>query len=472
MRKEAASNNGIGVLVLREDVKGTFMQRSLLLGALILAFLLIATLLEQCGNRRRYASQTRDRLDEPLLWWLKPSDPFTVRDLLNGGVAITGRAGSGKTSSSGAQIGRSVVQHRRSGGLILAAKPEDLGMWQRIFQQAGREDDLLVFAPDSELRFNFLDYEMRHGGHTRNITKVIMTIGETLKRGDSQPGGEEGQFWEQQNERMIYNAVEVVKLATDHVSAPDIQQFISTAAQNPAQINTPEWQALFHNQCLKAAFHKPKSSIEAHDYQLATDYWLSEFPTMADKTRSSIITGVMGILHVFNTGVVRELVSTTTNVSPDDTLAGKWVLVNMAPAEWGDLGTLVATGWKFLTQRRVLRRAATEDDCINVIWCDEAHQFVNSYDSHYLAQCRSHLGCMVFLTQSLHSYYAALKGQTGRHQADMLLTNFHTKIFHAVGDVKTAEWAAGLIGKSLQTFVGSSMAPPESLYDEFMGAAR
>ncbi len=31
----------------------------------------------------------------------------------------------------------------------------------------------------------------------------------------------------------------------------------------------------------------------------------------------------MGILHVFNTGIVREMVSTTTTITPDDMLAGK-----------------------------------------------------------------------------------------------------------------------------------------------------
>ena len=396
---------------------------------------------------------------------------FTIRDLLNGGVAITGRAGSGKTSSSGREIAQAIINHRNSGGLILAAKPEDLGMWLTLFAKAGRQDDLLVFSPDSSLRFNFLGYVLAMGGQTRDVTRCITVIGETLRSADTK-GGENGDFWEREQDRMIYNAVEVVKLATGTVSAPDIQRFISTAANSAAQISTPEWQAGFCNQCLATAFDKPKTAIEAHDYQLATDYWLGEFPNMADKTRSSILTGVMGILHVFNMGVVRELVSTTTNCSPDDMLVGKWIIVNMAPAEWGDTGALVAAGWKFLTQRRILRRHVGSSDCINVIWADEYHQFVNSYDAHYLAQCRSHRGCMVVLSQSLASYYAALKGDAGRYQADALLPNFSTKIFHALGDAKTAEWAAGLLGKSLQTFVGLSMGPVENATEAVSGRAR
>ncbi len=411
-----------------------------------------------------------DPLDKPLLLW-GDDDTFTVRDLLNGGVCVTGRAGSGKTSSSGREMAKAIVGLPRSGGMILAAKPEDLSMWKGIFEAAGRKDDLLVFAPDEPLRFNFISYVLASGGHTRDVTRCITLIGESLRSSDSS-GGENADFWEREQERMIYNAVEVVKLSNGTVSAPELQRFITSAPLSPAEIATDSWQAGFCNQCIARAFHVQKSAVEAHDFQLAVDYWLSEFPSMADKTRSSIQTGVMGILHVFNVGVVRELVSTTTNVSPEDILAGKWVLVNMAPAEWGDMGGLVAAGWKYLTQRRVLRRHAQPGDSIAVIWADEFHQFVTSYDSHYLAQCRSHMGCMVVLSQSLSSYYAALKGESGKNLADALLPNFSTKIFHALGDAKSAEWASGLVGKSIQTFIGTSMAPVEDIWEELSGRSK
>lgn len=417
-----------------------------------------------------FQRKEKDALDALLLHWSE-NDAFTVRDLLNGGVAIFGRTGSGKTSSSGKALAKSIVRYAGSGGLILAAKPEDKEMWRGIFAAAGRSDDLLLFSPDNPLRFNFLDYEMQAGGHTRLITKCITVIGETLRSSDT-ASGENADFWMREQERQIFNAVEIVKQATGKVGAPELQKFISTAAMNPGAIATAEWQAGFHNQCLKAAFEKQKTPTEQHDFDLAKEYWLGEFPGMADKTRSSIMTGVMGILHTFNTGIVRELVSTTTNVTPDDMFRGQFVLIDLSPAEWGDIGSFVCAGWKYLCQRAVLRRHATERDAINVIICDEAQQFVNSHDAHYLAQCRSHKGCMLYLTQSLASYYSAMHGERGRHQADALLTNFHTKIFHALGDVQTAEWASGLVGKSLQTFVGGSMAPQENLLDELMGRSK
>jgi hypothetical protein len=448
------------------------MNDQRLTGAVVLVVIilfLVWVVLRGMRAKRRLAG---DALDAVLFMWTA-GDPFTVRDLLNGGVSIIGRAGSGKTSSSGKCLGKAIVRYKKnrgslSGGIILCAKPEDAAMWKEIFGKAGRKDDLIVFSPDMPHRFNFLDYVIQSGGHTRDVTKCITTIGETLRSSDTK-GGENADFWEREQERFIYNAVAILKIANGKVSAPEIQRFISGAALNAATIGTPDWQEGFHNQTLKKAFEAKKSPIDEADCGLAIDFWLGEYPNAADKTRSSILTGVMGILHTFNTGMVRELVSGETNCSPDDMLAGKWILVNMSPAEWGDQGAFVCGGWKFLTQKRIIRREAKAGDCINVIWCDEAQQFVTSYDAHYLAQCRSHMGCMVYLTQSLHSYYSALHGQSGRHQADALLTNFHHKIFHALGDEISATYAANLLGKSLQTFVGTSLAPVEDLFEEMMG---
>lgn len=98
------------------------------------------------------------------------------------------------------------------------------------------------------------------------------------------------------------------------------------------------------------------------------------------------------ILHTFNTGTVRELVSSTTNVTPAETFRGKWILLDMSPVEWGDIGNFVAAGWKYLTQIMVLHRLATESSTPVCNWVDEEQMFVNSHETYYLAQCRSHRG--------------------------------------------------------------------------------
>jgi hypothetical protein len=417
-------------------------------------------------------------LSDALFYWDgRRRDPFTMRDLVRS-VAIFGATGSGKTTGPGLAIAKALVSakgKRRQvggqlvggpiGGLILASKPEDRQFWQKIFHQAGRINDLVIFDPKSPYRFNFIDYIQRCGGDTRDITEAIMVIGETLEQGDN-PNRDK--FWNEQNRRMIHTAVEIIRLAKGTVTAPDIQRFIMGAALTPASLATPEWQSGFHNKCLKAAFNNVRTSVQKHDYILAADNWLKEYPSMADKTRSSIQVGVLGILHVFNTGIVRELVSTSTNITPVVMDSGLWVLVDMPISSYGAAGAFILAGWKYLTQRHMLHRKATDDTAICVLWADEAQKVVNSFDASFLAECRSHRACMVYLTQSIHAYYTRLK-EGGEHEADGFCTNFYTKIFTAVGDDKTAAYASSLIGKRLKAHVNTSMSPAKDAYEGLFG---
>ena len=77
------------------------------------------------------------------------------------------------------------------------------------------------------------------------------------------------------------------------------------------------------------------------------------------------------------------------------------------------------------------------------------------------------------LTQSLHSYYSALSGgQAAEHSANALLTNFAHRVFCALGDAKSAQWASELCGKSRQILISGSMAPQQDLWDEMIGRSK
>ena len=108
---------------------------------------------------------------------------------------------------------------------------------------------------------------------------------------------------------------------------------------------------------------------------------------MAEKTRSSIMTGVMGILHVFNTRRGAGTGEHGDDGSPTPCSHGKWVIVNMAPAESGDW-PLVAAGWKYLVPRVCCGARRQDSDRRGGDLGRRYAQFVNSYDANYLAQCR------------------------------------------------------------------------------------
>jgi hypothetical protein len=419
----------------------------------------------------RRTKKPADILDAPLIKWT-PNDYFTKRDLLRS-VCIQGASGSGKTNFVGYQIAKALVNDRDIGGLILASKPvEDLQFWREVFKAAGRKSDLLIFGPESGLRFNVLDHELRSGADAREIANLLMVLGETLYRGEG-GGHQNDQFFQAQSERMLQMAIEPVRLATGKLSPVDLQRFITGAAMNPEQIALRGWQVGFHNQILKAAYNARKTRIEVADFEQVMAYWLGEVPSLNDRTRSSITTQVQGILHVLCSGIVRELTATATNVSPDVMDRGAWVLMDMPISRHGASGAMVNGIWHLATQRHILRRYAADKRKVTVIWIDEFQNQLNSFDPQFLAECRSHGGCMVVLTQSLHSYYAALKGgQAAEHAANALLTNFGHRIFCSLGDATSAQWASGLLGQRLETMIGGNLSPEESLYDTFMGRTK
>ncbi|HEY7327645.1 MAG TPA: type IV secretory system conjugative DNA transfer family protein [Gemmataceae bacterium] len=437
----------------------------------VFVVILIIRSRRQRVKQQSYSAPARSGglLSQILFSW-SPLDPVPIRDLLRS-IVIFGATGAGKSSGSGLLIAKAVAHCRKIGGLILASKPEDREFWEKVFTKAGRARDLLVFSAASALRFNFIDFILRNNGDTREITKAIMVISETLEQSGGE-GRNTDQFWRRQNERMIYNAVEIVRLATGTVTAPDVQRFINGAAQTPATLATPEWRSGFHSRCLGAAHSNQRTSIQQHDYSLAADYWLNEYPVMSEKTRSSILAGVMGILHVFNTGIVRELVSTSTNVSPMAVEHGKWILIDLPISSEGAAGAFILGGWKYLTQWYILKRKATEETPACVIWCDEAQKVMNSVDGAFLAECRSHRGCMVYLTQSIHSFYSRIQGQAGEHETDALLTNFYHKVFHPVGDDKSAGYGSSLVGQRMHMDVDTSGSAPEDMYDALWGQSK
>lgn len=430
----------------------------------------IAAVLSAVKQRKRRPRPAADPLDHVMMTWA-PGEPFTVRDVTAGGVVVMGRPGSSKTNGSGKTLKRAIVRLPRSGGIELGAKPEDLEGVRAIFAEAGRRDDLVVMNPDGEVKINVLDCLMQMGAGPREATGFLTTMSENLHASHSQ-GGEESGFFKAQEERAIYNAVVAVMLGMGKITAPDLQRFIHGSLMKPEQAGSTEWQEGFHNQCLRAASANAKTDIAKHDFDQAANFWIREWPRLADKTRSCVMAGIMSTLHPFNSGLGRQLISTTTNFRPQEMLQGRWLFVNLPPAQFGDTGTLINCALKYLSQLMVLRRQASPGDPIHVIWADEFQQFCNSFDSHYLAQCRSHLGCMVVLTQSLHGIFTAMRGEAGKHQAMGLLSCFHHKIFHALGDPQTAEFAAGHLGKELQSFVGCSMAPDENLFETLLGNSK
>lgn len=83
------------------------------------------------------------------------------------------------------------------------------------------------------------------------------------------------------------------------------------------------------------------------------------------------------------------------------------------------------------------------------LWSDEAQETVTNYDGECLSLCRSAKACTVYLTQSLPTYHAKMRGKVPADAAKALVGKFMTHVFHANSCPDTNKYAAEMIGRVL-----------------------
>lgn len=416
-------------------------------------------------------------LSTPLLKW-SGSDVWTIRDAVEG-TLVLGATGSGKSSGSGRTIALAMLR-AGFGGLVLMAKPDERAIWEGYCREAGRFDDLTVFGPQEPQRFNFLNHEMtRKGGGaglTENVVNLLSTVLEVAERNSAGGGDgrEDSGYWKRANRQLCRNIVDLLALAKGCVTVPDLYRLVVSAPTSLDQIRSDDWKAAsLCFRCLTEADARLKTRREQNDLEIVADYFMLEFPSLSDKTRSVIVSTFTSMVDVLNRGLLRELFCTDTNISPEAVIDGRIILIDLPVKEFADVGTFAQVLWKYAFQRSIERRDVTANPRAAFLWADEAHHFVTSYDMQFQTTCRAARVATVLLSQNYSNFIAALGGcEKGRAETDSLLANLNTKILHANGDPVTNEWAAGLIGRSRQCLAsGNSTYSAEEQANAVLGLA-
>jgi hypothetical protein len=387
---------------------------------------------------------------DAVLMQVSESDFWRVRDAIEG-TQIFGTAGSGKTTGSGNAIARAFLRHG-FGGLVLTAKPDERALWEQYAKATGRSNDLVVFAPGEKWRFNFLDYEFRRtspgGGETENLVRLFYTVLE-LSEGVGKGRGSDP-FWERAVKQMLRNAIEVVAVSEGAMRLNDLYQLMLSAPTSIEQACNKKWQA--GSFCFKSIENGGKKTIGTNqeaDFDHAALYWLREYPALADRTRSVVLTSFTSMADCFLRGKLRELFCTTTNLVPEDTHDGRIVILDLPVKQWAELGRFSQVLFKHLWQQAAERRDISANSRPIFLWADEAQFFVTRQDAFFQTTARSARVATVYLTQNLPNYFAILGDN--KHETDSLMGNLSTKIFHANGDPTTNQWAADIFSRSWQT---------------------
>lgn len=381
------------------------------------------------------------------------------------GTQIFGALGSGKTSGSGQALAHAFLA-AGFGGLVLTAKPDERELWEGYARATGREQDLLIFSPTTGTGFNFLKYEMRRpgdgAGDTENIIRLFRYVLDVNQQG---AGHKQEPYWENAVNQLLRNAIDIVKLATGEVNLQDIRDIIKSAPQYPAQLESSQW--LENSVCMQmirnAHQREGLTERETRDRAAACDYWLDEFPNLAEKTRSIIVSMFTSLADHFLRGQMFDMFCDKLTIVPEMSETGNIIILDLPVKTYGESGRLAQVLFKYLWQQAIERRNVKKSPRPVFLWADEAQNFCASYDMRFQATARSSRAATVFIVQNLPLYYASFgSGDKGKQETEALLGNLATKIFHANGDLVTNNFAADTIGKSWHTRTNTNTSHSEN----------
>lgn len=379
------------------------------------------------------------------------------------GVQIFGSTGSGKSSGSGQSLARAFLD-ANFGGLVLTAKTDEVFAWQNYAKAANRLDDLLIVDETAGHRFNFLGYELNRpglgAGQTENLVNLFCSVLEAAERRSGGGGGNES-YWQRTLKQLLRNAIDLAVIATGDLDLPKLYRIITTAPRSPAEAESDEWKNDPGCDCsaaIEAAELNSKEKDRVNDFEMARDYWLREFPSLATETRSVVVSTFTSMADCFLRGMMRKLFCTDTTFRPEDCFDGKIIVMNLPVKEFNELGQFAQVLFKYVWQRAVERRIAPQidrklaEETVRPVflWADESQFFANSYDAHFQSTARSSRAATIYLTQNLPSYFSAFGGANSRSEVEAFVGNLQTKIFHANGDPTTNNWAADSIGRTRQ----------------------
>ncbi len=391
-------------------------------------------------------------LDQTLLFWAD-GVPWTIGDACVG-TQIFGTTGSGKSTGSLAAIVKAMLA-AGFGGLFLTAKGSDCKTYAKLVRDAGRESDLLVFSPDSPLRYNFIDAEIQSGagpiGLVESVTALLMVAAQFGDKGEGGGGGDNERYFRQAAVRLCRNALTVLSQCPAKVTIPDLHRLITSAPSSLEQVKSEEWQrSSFCFQCLQLADRAGKTQSQRLDWELVLSFFLNEWAALSSRTRSVVESTLTSTTDLLSRGAARDMLSSPNpNVSPAMMYDGAVMIADFPVLVYRDIGQLIQVILKFCWQRAHSRRDVSANPRPTFIVADESHLLVVDADQTFQTTARSTRTAVVYATQSISTYLDAF-GPQAEPKVHTLLGNLQTQICHQQTDIKTVQYMQELIGRSRQ----------------------
>lgn len=367
------------------------------------------------------------------------------------GLFIAGMTGSSKSTSSARHAARALVR-LGCGGLILTVKNE-LPTWRKLCEEERRLDDLVVFNPQNDWRFDPIAFEAERNGagsaQVENVVHLLSRLVDFTSRDRNNGGRESDPYWRNTCLRLLRGGIGALILARGSVSAIDLYRLVISAPQSLEEVRSEQWRAAsFCFRVLSEAEGRALSASQKADLEFIADYWLVEFPALSEKTRSVIVSQFTATCDCLLHGTLRDLFCNGSNITPEAAEEGRLILVDLSLKEYGIPGLYANLLWKTAFQRSIERRNLRDSPRPVFLWADEGHFLLQPDDCLFQSTCRSSRCASVFITQNIANLDVALgSGDAGRATAESLLSNFGTLVFHCNNCQRTNTLAAELIGR-------------------------
>ena len=427
-------------------------------------------------------------LDYPILQFPSSAheqSTWTIRHAVEG-VQIFGGIGSGKTSGSGRMLALKYLK-AGFGGLVLTAKPDEKELWQQYCAETNRTQDLVIIEPNGKYNFNFLEYESTHTDSNEAITENIVQVLKTVIRAgeEKESGKGDDPFWESALDMLIFNVIDLCKIAYGSVSVQMMYDIVQTLPKATDTSNNQESGESNDKQAevkaLTKAYLLAKQNVykkikawhdslsiqqqnsfpnqEAYDQavednvpearllKFVGEFIFDGFKNLSPKTRSIVDFTFSGFLfRLLREPIYSMFCRHKSNITPDDCLNGKIILVNLPVKVYHKVGRDCQILFKYIWQRAMEKRNIKLNKRPLFLWADEAQNFLHEHDAEYQATARSSRISTVYISQNLPNYYASMGGQKGEYRVKSFLGTLGTKIFHANADIETNKYASELIG--------------------------
>lgn len=387
------------------------------------------------GNNMR-----KSILDEEIL--NIEGNQWTVRDACTG-TMVFGMTGSGKSSGPLHKIAGKFLS-MGCGGVVFCAKPDECDTWIRYAKENHRENDLMFLSKET---FNYLDHESKRtgtgGGQIENLVNLYLEIS-NMGKDKKNSGGGNDEYWQAAVRQMLRNTMTVLQLAGEPITLENIHDLIISApsASNPALSE--------NGYCVDLmALNVPEEQKNSPDFQIAKTYFLEEFATLDERTRSNTISSFTVTADAMQRGELARCFS-----SPESTLhlediyrKGKILICDYDQKSWGRLGQYAAGIIKYCFEMMIERREDISDPDARPVflWADECQFFAIDYDQKFQTTARSSRTLTVYATQNLGNLFDGY----GKDKANSLLGNLGTKFFCQNGEFETNEWASKSIGQEI-----------------------